>query len=89
MKKLQFFLHNPALLSESEYFVRSIVDPAIFTDFVKSVQGEPINITAANFGDLSALCLEFGFEALSSDLSSFKDLHPETFHENPKRQLLN
>jgi hypothetical protein len=37
MKKSQFFLRNPAPLSEPEYYVRSIIDPPIFTDFVKSV----------------------------------------------------
>jgi hypothetical protein len=52
MEKLQIFLDDPALFSEPKYYVRSIVDPAIFTDFVKSVQGEPINITTANFGKL-------------------------------------
>jgi predicted nuclease with TOPRIM domain len=82
MKKLQIFLANPSLLSEPEYLVRSNVDPPVFIDFVKFIKGESIEITASNFGGLSALCLEFGFKDLSSDLSSFKDLHPEAVLKN-------
>jgi hypothetical protein len=40
-----------------------------------------MDITAVNYGGFSVLCSEFGFEDLLSELSSFKDSHPEAFRE--------
>jgi hypothetical protein len=81
VEKLQIFFDDPALLTNPEYEVHTSVGVPPFTDFVKSVQGESIDITAANYGGLSALCSEFGFADLLSELFSFKDSHPETFRE--------
>jgi hypothetical protein len=61
--KTNLLFNNPALLGEPEYAVQSIVDPSAFSDFVKFIQEEQIDIRADNFG-----C-----EELSSLLSGF---HP-------------
>jgi hypothetical protein len=47
IEKLQIFLDDPALLKNPEYEVQTSVDVPTFTNFVKSVQGESIDITAA------------------------------------------
>jgi hypothetical protein len=70
------FLNNPTLLSKSESQVCASVDGSIFTDFVRSIQGDLIEITAANFPGLSSLCSEFGFDEFSSRPSSFQNPHP-------------
>jgi hypothetical protein len=74
---LQIFLDDPILLKNPEYEIQTSVDVRTFTDFVKFIQGESIDVTAASYGCLSALCSEFGFADLSSELLSFKDSHPK------------
>jgi hypothetical protein len=45
--------------------VTSGVSSEIFRTFLSAVKGESIEVTAANFAGLSALCREFGFQLSS------------------------
>jgi hypothetical protein len=74
VEQLQIFLDDPALLKNPEYELQTCVDVPTFTDFVKSLQDESIDITAANYADLSVLCSGLGFADLSSQLSPLEAL---------------
>jgi hypothetical protein len=52
--------------------VRSSVSRAIFHDFVAAIEGKPIVVINENYGGLSLLSAEFGFEALNEKLSEFR-----------------
>jgi hypothetical protein len=71
MTKCSLFQNNPGLLLPP-YEVQSPVSLSIFREFVSTLEGNPINITHANFTDLDRLCNEFGFSELASKLSDFR-----------------
>jgi hypothetical protein len=77
LDKCELFLARPSLLGQTEYEVRTEINPSIFIDFIKFLQSETVEITAANFSGLSGLCSEFGFNELFSILADFQKFHPE------------
>jgi hypothetical protein len=68
------FKINRALLS-APYRVESQVPASVFWVFVSALEGAAVEITSANWGPLSLLSEEFGFDSLSADLSAFRP-HP-------------
>jgi hypothetical protein len=45
-----------------QYFITSTVSSKAFHKFLSALKGEELEVTQANFPDISALCNEFGFE---------------------------
>jgi hypothetical protein len=65
------------LLGQPEYEVQTEINPSIFNDFIKFLQSETVEITAANFSGISSLCSEFGFNELFPILTNFQKFHSE------------
>jgi hypothetical protein len=74
VEQLQIFLDDRALLKNPGYELQTCADVPTFTDFVKSIQDESIDLTAVNSADLSVLCSGLGFADLSSQLSHLEAL---------------
>jgi hypothetical protein len=72
MTKCSLFAKNPTLTT-SPYRVQSPVSLSIFQEFVRELEGNPIDITKTKLRELQRLCEEFGFEAVSAKLSKFFD----------------
>jgi hypothetical protein len=70
MTKCSFFEKNPTLTT-SPYRIQSRVSVAIFRDFVRELEGNPIPITPTNLRELELLCDEFGLKEFSAKLSKF------------------
>jgi hypothetical protein len=69
-ENLKLFRDHPSLLEAESYEVESSVPVDVFVEFLKSVEGETINITDSNASLLLQLCSEFGFEKLREDCES-------------------
>jgi hypothetical protein len=61
--KCTLFQKNPSL-ADSPYSLRSQVSLPIFRQFVSVIEGNAVEITAANIAGLSRLCREFGFDEI-------------------------
>jgi hypothetical protein len=70
MTKCSLFEKNPTLTT-SPYRIQSRVSLSIFREFVRELEGNPIQITSTNLSELERLCEEFGFEEFSAKLSRF------------------
>jgi hypothetical protein len=57
------FQANPLL---PHYCVTSDVSSDLLREFLSTLKGESIEVTPGNFGGISALCAEFGFELSST-----------------------
>jgi hypothetical protein len=73
--KCILFEQQPALTG-APYRLRSVVPVAIFRLFIAALEGNEIEITDANFIDLSQLSDEFGFADLRVSLNSFQFSRP-------------
>jgi hypothetical protein len=78
LDRLHFFQEDAARLNHAEHRVSTRVRPAVFSDFVKRIQGEQVEITEANFPGLRDLSQEFGFDDLSAECKSFAESHANT-----------
>jgi TPR repeat protein len=78
LEKLRIFQEDTSRLNVSEYQVKTRVPSAIFGDFVKYVEGEPVQVTEANFSFLRDLSQEFGFDALSAECDLFEESQAST-----------
>jgi hypothetical protein len=76
LEKLGLFLDNPSLLGASEYEVQTKVSPPIFSDFVRILEGVPIEVSATNFKSFRLLSKEFDFEPLSKKCTAFCESPP-------------
>jgi TPR repeat protein len=70
--KLGLFQADPALLSSSEYCVRSSVTHEAFVAFVRFLQGAPFSVDRSNVACLRLLTHEFGWDELSDICDSFE-----------------
>jgi hypothetical protein len=64
------FLNNLSL-AMSPYQVHSSVPPSLFAIFVAAIEGKNTELTTENSPELSRLCDEFGFLALSERIAAF------------------
>jgi hypothetical protein len=71
INKCTLFQNNVALLA-SPYVIRSSVPLTVFRQFVSSLEGHSVEITASNFHFLSQLSNEFGFQTLTVQLLAFQ-----------------
>jgi hypothetical protein len=71
-ERLSCFIDNPVLLNTPTYVVHSNIHRDVFTMFIQAVNGEDIEVTGGNAGDLLPLCLEFGFGALAAECKKFQ-----------------
>jgi hypothetical protein len=77
LKHLVFFQEDVSRLNVEEYEVKTDVPPRIFTEFVKFLEGHPIEITEATYFSYRSLSSEFGFKALSTKCDLFEESHHE------------
>jgi hypothetical protein len=69
------------LLSEPEYFARSIIGSQPSRIFSNPSKAHESTFAAWNYDSLSTVCSDVGFEGLSAELSSFRDSNPEVIRE--------
>jgi hypothetical protein len=75
LDRLAFFQEDTSRLNEHEFEVKTQVPPEIFTEFVKFIEGHPIEITEATLSFYRSLSEEFGFETLSTKCDLFEQSH--------------
>jgi hypothetical protein len=71
VQKSDLFANDLTLVS-SPYALKSQVSLAHFREFMEALEGTEVTITNENFGGLSQLCQEFGFQAFVTRLSQFR-----------------
>jgi hypothetical protein len=71
IEKCTLFKTNPALVG-APYAVKSAIPIRVFREFLSALEGEAVEVTNANFGGLSLLSTEFGFDGLTAQLSAFR-----------------
>jgi hypothetical protein len=69
--KCKLFQETLSLVA-APYTLKCVVPVHIFQIFTSAVEDQPIQITNENYSDLTLLCDEFGFEALSKQLNDFR-----------------
>jgi hypothetical protein len=72
--QLNFFQQNPSFLSVNEYSVKSEVSISAFSQFVRFIEGSPIEITTVNLESFERLSEEFDFQRLRNSCASFSEL---------------
>lgn len=70
-KRSGYFRSDASRLNAREYIVRAAVPPAVFTDFVRFLAGDSIQVSADSIDALRALSREFEFAPLAEACDSF------------------
>jgi hypothetical protein len=71
MERADLFASHPELLAGAAYNIKSNVPMDIVADFVKLIQGQPVQFTAKNSPGLETLGEEFGFKEVLEKASAF------------------
>jgi hypothetical protein len=72
VRKSDLFADDPTL-ANSPYTLKSRVSLVVFWEFMSALEGTEVAIKNDNFGGLSQLSKEFGFQDLATRLSRFRD----------------
>jgi uncharacterized small protein (DUF1192 family) len=86
LEYLAFFQEDGSRLNVEEIEVKKDVPPPIFTEFVKFLEGHPIEITEETYSVYRSLSKDFGFEALSTKCDLFEESHRHLSKDSELRE---